>query len=180
MRPDQRKLDRMVGRGRQTHPELERAPVVASCRLVAYVCVLSDRARHSPLIILLPAMKLSIVTSLYESEPYVAEFHRRIRAVAAEITADCEIIYVNDGSPDGALGAALRLREEDDRVTVVDLSRNFGHHRALMVGLSYSNGDFVFMIDVDLEEEPELLRAFYARFVETGADSVYGVQSERK
>ena len=125
-------------------------------------------------------MKLSIVTSLYRSEPYIAEFHRRIRPVAAEITSDYEIIYVNDGSPDGALGVALRLQEEDDQVVVVDLSRNFGHHRALMVGLSYATGDLVFMIDVDLEEEPELLREFYARFLESGADSIYGVQSQRE
>ena len=52
------------------------------------------------------------------------------------------------------------------QLVVVDLSRNFGHHRALMVGLSYATGDLVFMIDVDLEEEPELLREFYARFLQ--------------
>lgn len=125
-------------------------------------------------------MKLSVVTSLYRSEPYIEEFHRRMRAIAAEVAAECEFIYVNDGSPDRSLEAALRLKREDDRVVVVDLSRNFGHHRALMVGLSYATGDLVFMIDVDLEEEPELLRPFYARFQEAGADSVYGVQSRRK
>jgi putative glycosyltransferase len=125
-------------------------------------------------------MKLSIVTSLYHSEAYIEEFHRRIRAAAVEITADCEFIYVNDGSPDQSLQVALRLRQKDNQVVVVDLSRNFGHHRALMVGLSFATGDLVFMIDVDLEEEPELLQRFYARFLETGADSVYGVQSRRK
>jgi len=125
-------------------------------------------------------MKLSVVTSLYRSEPYIEEFHRRMRAAAVQITADCEFIYVNDGSPDGSLEVALRLQEEDDQVVVVDLSRNFGHHRALMVGLSYATGDLVFMIDVDLEEEPELLRQFYAHLLETGSDSTYGVQSQRK
>ena len=136
-----------------------------------------ERARAADIRLL--SMKLSIITSLYRSEPYIAEFHRRIRPVAAEITPDYEFIYVNDGSPDGVLGVALRLQEED-HVVVVDLSRNFGHHRALMVGLSYATGDLVFMIDVDLEEEPELLREFYARFLESGADSVYGVQSQRE
>jgi putative glycosyltransferase len=125
-------------------------------------------------------MKLSIVTSLFRSEPYIAEFHRRVRAVAAEITPDWEVIYVNDGSPDGALAAALRICEDDEKVVVVDLSRNFGHHRALLVGLSYARGDLVFIIDVDLEEEPELLRTFYNRLLETGADSIYGVQLARK
>ena len=136
-----------------------------------------ERARAADIRLL--SMKLSIITSLYRSEPYIAEFHRRIRPVAAEITPDYEFIYVNDGSPDGVLGVALRLQEED-HVVVVDLSRNFGHHRALMVGLSYATGDLVFMIDVDLEEEPELLREFYARFLESGADSIYGVQSQRE
>jgi putative glycosyltransferase len=125
-------------------------------------------------------MKLSVVTSLYGSEPYIQEFHRRMRAVADEITDDCEFIYINDGSPDEVLGVALHLKHEDDKVVVVDLSRNFGHHRALMVGLSFATGDLVFMIDVDLEEEPELLRPFYARFLETGADSIYGVQFQRR
>jgi putative glycosyltransferase len=125
-------------------------------------------------------MKLSVVTSLYRSAPYILEFHDRMRTVAAEITADCEFIYVNDGSPDNVLGLALGLTRQDDRVVVVDLARNFGHHRALMVGLSFAKGDLVFMIDVDLEEEPELLRSFYARFSETKCDSVYGVQSKRK
>ena len=67
-------------------------------------------------------MKLSVVTSLYHSEPYIEEFHRRIRAAAVEITADCEFIYVNDGSPDRSLDAALRLKQKDNQVVVVDLS----------------------------------------------------------
>jgi putative glycosyltransferase len=125
-------------------------------------------------------MKLSVVTSLYRSEPYIQEFHRRMRAVAAEITPDWEIIYVNDGSPDNSLEVALRLKRQEDKVVVIDLSRNFGHHRALMVGLSFAAGDLIFMIDVDLEEEPEFLRLFYTRLLQDGADSIYGVQSKRK
>jgi putative glycosyltransferase len=125
-------------------------------------------------------MKLSIITSLYRSEPYIEEFQRRVRAVAAEIADDCEFIYVNDGSPDGALDVLIRLRQEDHRITIIDLSRNFGHHRALMVGLSFAKGELVFMIDVDLEEEPELLPVFYSRLLESHADSVYGVQQQRK
>jgi putative glycosyltransferase len=125
-------------------------------------------------------MKLSIVTSLYGSEPYIEEFQRRVRAVAAEISDDCEFIYVNDGSPDGALELLIRLRQEDHRITIIDLSRNFGHHRALMVGLSFAEGDLVFMIDVDLEEEPELLTVFHNCLLERRADSIYGVQHQRK
>src|SRR5713101_542719 len=107
-------------------------------------------------------MRLSIVTSLYRSEPYIRDFYERTRAVAAEITSDLELVFVNDGSPDDVLKIALGLQEENDHVIVVDLSRNFGHHQALMTGLRFTTGDLVFLIDVDLEEEPELLRSFYA------------------
>jgi putative glycosyltransferase len=125
-------------------------------------------------------MRLSVVTTLYQSAPYVSEFFGRISKVAEKISDDCEFIFVNDGSLDHSLDLALKLRERDNRITVVDLSRNFGHHRALMVGLGFATGDLVFLIDVDLEEDPELLRVFYKRFEESHADSIYGVQSRRK
>lgn len=125
-------------------------------------------------------MQLSIVTTLYYSAPYVAEFCARISAAAAKITSDFEIILVNDGSPDDSLEVALSLYENDPRIKVVDLSRNFGHHKAIMTGLAQAKGEMVFLIDSDLEEEPELLDAFYVKLGETGADVVYGVQQKRK
>jgi putative glycosyltransferase len=125
-------------------------------------------------------MRLSIVSTLYRSAPYLREFHARAAAAAAALTADVEFVYVNDGSPDDALAVALRLREEHRNVRVVDLSRNFGHHPAMMAGLAHATGDLVFLIDCDLEEAPELLATFAARMAETKADVVYGVQAERK
>ena len=62
---------------------------------------------------------------------------------------------------------------------VVDLSRNFGHHKAMMTGLMYAQGDLIFLIDVDLEEPPELLMTFYKEFRHNDVDVVYGVQSAR-
>lgn len=125
-------------------------------------------------------MELSIVATLYRSAPHLDEFYRRIKAEAARITPDHEIILVNDGSPDDSLERALALCRKDSRVCVVDLSRNFGHHRAIMTGLSYAKGGKVFLIDCDLEEEPELLGRFHGRFREGGCDVVYGVQERRK
>ena len=126
-------------------------------------------------------MKLSIVTSLYHSGPYIEEFHRRVSAAAAAITADYEIVLVNDGSPDDALGKALALQQRDARVVVVDLSRNFGHHRALMTGLQHARGDHVFLADIDLEEPPEALATLWSALeAEPGLDVAYGVQKERK
>lgn len=125
-------------------------------------------------------MQLSIVTTLYGSERFIDEFHRRMVAAAEEITEDFEIIFVNDGSPDDSLTRALALSEEDSRVIVVDLSRNFGHHKAMMTGLSYARGESVFLIDSDLEEQPELLVRFHHRQTTEPCDVVYGVQRARR
>ncbi len=124
-------------------------------------------------------MKLSVVTTLYRSAPYLVEFHRRIQQTAGRITDDFELIFVNDGSPDNSLEIALELCESDPRLKVIDLSRNFGHHRAIMTGLGQATGERVFLIDCDLEEDPELLADFFDRMEQGGADVVYGVQNSR-
>lgn len=125
-------------------------------------------------------MMLSIVTTMYMSAPYIEEFHRRASDAASKLTDDFEIVLVNDGSPDDSLQRAIELSKRDPRVVVVDLSRNFGHHKAMMTGLSYASGERVFLIDCDLEEEPELLGDFAGSMDEWGCDVVYGVQSSRK
>ena len=123
---------------------------------------------------------LSVVTTLYNSARFLPEFHRRMTAAAAALPGDYEIVMVNDGSPDESLQVALELRRQDPRVRIVDLSRNFGHHKALMTGLQHARGDLVFLLDSDLEEDPGWLETFLRRLRETGADVVYGVQESRK
>ena len=125
-------------------------------------------------------MDLSIVTTLYCSAPYLEEFYLRICGAAEKVARDFEIILVSDGSPDESLQVALSLRERDGRIKVIDLSRNFGHHRALMTGLAHASGALVFMIDCDLEEDPELLLKFHSVIRESEADAVVGVQTMRK
>jgi putative glycosyltransferase len=125
-------------------------------------------------------MDLSIVTTLYCSASHLEEFYARMCAVAERTANNFEIILVNDGSPDNSLEVALSLYRKDHRIRVVDLSRNFGHHKALMTGLSHARGDLIFLIDSDLEEEPELLEAFQKELKATRADVVYGVQEKRK
>ena len=125
-------------------------------------------------------MTLSVVSTLYRSAPSLEEFYGRVKQAAEALTKDYEIVLVNDGSPDDSLALALALYERDARVRVVDLSRNFGHHKAIMTGLAHARGDMVFLIDSDLEEEPELLARFYEERRRTGADVVYGVQEQRK
>jgi putative glycosyltransferase len=126
------------------------------------------------------AVRLSVVTTLYRSEPFVRDFCRAAVAAAESLGGTFEIILVNDGSPDGALDIAIELSDHDPRIRVIDLSRNFGHHKALMTGLIYSRGELVFLLDSDLEEDPMWLLQFHERLVAERADVVYGVQEHRK
>jgi putative glycosyltransferase len=121
------------------------------------------------------------VTTLYRSEATVEEFHGRAALAAAQVASQVEFVYVNDGSPDRSLERVLELRSRDTRISVVDLARNFGHHPALMTGLEAASGDFVFLIDSDLEEAPELLPEFWRTLKNNpAADAVYGIQFRRK
>lgn len=126
-------------------------------------------------------MKLSIVATLYQSAQSIEEFCRRAKEAARQIVEDSyEIVLVNDGSPDSSLEMAVRLCESDPHIVVVDLSRNFGHHKAMMTGLAHARGTHVFLIDSDLEEEPEWLLSFAKQMEREHCDVVYGVQGRRK
>lgn len=127
-------------------------------------------------------MKLSIVTTLYFSGAYLEEFILRISKAASSITDDYEIILVDDGSPDDSWSIAKRLFSTSKHLKGIELSRNYGHHKAMMVGLQHAQGDHVFLVDCDLEEDPELLIPFWKKLHENpeGVDVVYGVQESRK
>ena len=126
-------------------------------------------------------MQLSIVSTLYYSEPYLEEFVERICASVEQISSDYELILVNDGSPDDSLHKALSLQQQYARLKIVDLSRNFGHHEAGMTGLDQAQGEYVFLIDSDLEEAPELMLDFWqAMQNDQNVDVIYGVQEQRK
>jgi putative glycosyltransferase len=98
---------------------------------------------------------------------------------AEAIFTDVEMVIVNDGSPDNSLEIALELHRQDPRVVVIDLARNFGHYKAMMTGLGHARGELVFLIDSDLEENPEDIALFYQRFQRGDSDVVYGVQETR-
>ena len=126
-------------------------------------------------------MNLSIVTTLYQSAAYVCEFYQRASAAARKLVGDnYEIILVNDGSRDNSLELAIQLTENDSHVIVIDLSRNFGHHKAMMTGLANVSGERVFLIDSDLEEEPEWLIDFAKQMDDEASDVVSGIQSKRR
>ena len=125
-------------------------------------------------------MRLSIVTTMYGTASLIGELYGRLCSSAKKLTDDFEIIFVNDGSPDNALENAIELQKSDARIKVVDLSRNFGHHKAVMTGLGQAKGELVFLIDSNLKEDPELLKDFYEKLKESEVDVVFGVQRERQ
>lgn len=127
-----------------------------------------------------PRPLLSVVSTLYRSAASLRDFHRLVTEQAARFSPDYEIVLVNDGSPDESLAIAVELGAADPHVRVIDLSRNFGHHKALMTGISKARGEYVFLIDSDLEEDPAWLHAFHETMTASGADVVYGVQASRK
>jgi len=88
-------------------------------------------------------LKLSIVTTLYNSSGTIEEFYRRAVAAAEAIGGKFKIVMVDEGSPDDSLSLTCRIAQQDERVRVIELSRNFGHHKALMTGLDYARGELL-------------------------------------
>jgi putative glycosyltransferase len=125
-------------------------------------------------------MKLSIVTTLYRSAAFVEEFHRRATEAARRVTDDYEIVMVDDGSPDNSLQLACALADADPHLRVVELSRNFGHHKAMMTGQDHARGELCFRIDSDLEEDPALLGTFLDKMRSTDCDVVFGYEETRE
>ena len=89
-----------------------------------------------------------------------------------------EIILVDDGSPDNCI-SVVKLKKNHPRLKIIQLSRNFGHHKAMLAGLDASQGDLVFLIDTDLRK-PEWLISFHKLMKKTGADVVYGAQEKKR
>ena len=141
--------------------------------MLAQQCIIYETSRAMA--------RLSVVTTLYQSETYIDEFYARTLSTLSRITNDYEIIFVNDGSTDNSLNRAVRIIDRDDKVSVIELSRNFGHHQAMLAGLEQASGDYIWLIDSDLEESPEWLSEFYDEIIaDNRLDVIYGVQRKRK
>jgi putative glycosyltransferase len=122
-------------------------------------------------------MKISVVTPLYRSAEHVAELHARTAAaVQAAGATEHEIVLVNDGSPDDSLAEARKAAAGDPNIVILDLARNYGQHKAIMAGLAYATGDYVFIMDSDLEEAPEWIVLFFRELTARQCDLVYGIR----
>lgn len=124
-------------------------------------------------------VNLSIVVPAYNEEQVILEFHRRLSAVLDKLAVSSEIVYVNDGSRDNTLSLLKGLLISDQRVAIVDLSRNFGKEHAMTAGLDKAEGEAVIVIDADLQDQPELIPDMVAKWQE-GYDVVLMKRTSRK
>jgi glycosyltransferase involved in cell wall biosynthesis len=122
---------------------------------------------------------LSIVVPAFNEAPVINEFHTRISKVLTTIEMNCELIYVDDGSSDNTVAILNELRENDESIAVIELSRNFGKEVALSAGLDHASGDAVVIIDADLQDPPELINEFLREW-RNGYDVVYGKRTDRE
>ncbi len=124
-------------------------------------------------------MELSIVSPIYRGEKMLDELVRRIIDSVKDITDDYEIVLVNDCSPDNSWEKIVQLCNENKKVKGVNLSRNFGQHYAITAGLSKTLGNWVVVMDCDLQDRPEEIPNLYAKTRE-GFDSVFAQRVERQ
>jgi len=127
-------------------------------------------------------MTLSVVTTLYKSKAFLEVFLKEIiNSIETIEVKDFELIFVNDGSPDDSVDYLLERKKVISQIKIIDLSRNFGHHYAIQAGLDYASGDYIFLIDNDLETPPSVLVKFFNEIQNDATlDVVYGFQETRK
>lgn len=122
---------------------------------------------------------LSIVSPVYRAEDCLQELYRRLVAAAEAITPDFELVLVEDGGPDRSWAVIEELAARDVRVKGIKLSRNFGQHYAITAGLDHADGDWVVVMDCDLQDQPEEIGKLY-RKAQEGYDIVFARRAERQ
>ena len=118
---------------------------------------------------------ISIVVPAYNEEKAIPLFFNEIEKVSQKIGLEFEYIFVNDGSKDNTLQVLKSLLQDHQNVHYIDFSRNFGKEAALLAGLEQSKGDFVAVMDADLQDPPELLEEMYSLLL-TGEYDVVGTR----
>ena len=116
--------------------------------------------------------RLSIVVPCYNEEEAIPLFYAACSAEVAKLPVETEWWFVDDGSRDGTLAALKALRAQDDRAHYISFSRNFGKESGMFAGLEAATGDYIAVMDVDLQDPPALLGAMLAGIQAEGFDCV--------
>ena len=123
--------------------------------------------------------KYSIVVPIFNEEKTLEELYRRLTKVMNEVAADYEVIFVNDASTDRSLEIMKELNKKDNRINILNFSRNFGHQIAITAGTDFVNGDAVIWMDGDLQDPPEVIPRLIEKW-QQGHDVVYATRRRRK
>ena len=123
--------------------------------------------------------KISVISPEYKGAAMVSELVRRIKESVTPISENFEIILVNDASPDDTWAEIQKVCSDDPRVKGINLSRNFGQHYAISAGLQHAKGEWIIVMDCDLQDRPEEIPNLYTKSLE-GFDIVYAQRAERK
>lgn len=123
---------------------------------------------------------LSLVIPIFNEEKLIDELMSRIVSALESFIKDYEVIIIDDGSTDQSLAKILKWRQQNNKIKILSLSRNFGHQAAFTAGLEHASGDIVAMMDGDLQDPPELLAEMYKKIKEEDLDIVSGRKTRRK
>lgn len=124
-------------------------------------------------------MDISVVIPVYGCKDAIQELYSRLTDTLRSMGTDYEIILVNDACPQGSWEVIEKIAQEDTRVVGIDLSRNFGQSKAITAGLDYSSGDYIIVMDCDLQDRPEEIKKLYSKIKE-GYDFVLAKRTDRK
>ncbi len=124
-------------------------------------------------------MKITVITPLYGCKDCIYEFYHRVTEVLKTISNDFEIVFVDDSGPDKPWDLLKQLCSSDTHVKAIGLSRNFGQHYAITAGLEHASGDWVIVMDCDLQDRPEEIPKLYKTALE-GFDIVLAQRKLRK
>ena len=125
--------------------------------------------------------KITVAVPCYNEEPVLDLFYSAITAVAKEFPGtEFEFLFIDDGSRDNTLGKVQSFAQKDSRVKYISFSRNFGKEAGIYAGLENATGDYVVIMDADLQDPPSLLPEMYRAITEEGYDSVGSRRVTRK
>jgi glycosyltransferase involved in cell wall biosynthesis len=122
----------------------------------------------------------SLVIPIFNEDKLIDELVKRTVSAVESISSDYEVIFVDDGSTDNSLSSLLISQEKNKRLKILSLSKNFGHQAAYTAGLEFAKGDFVAMMDGDLQDPPEILVEMYRKLTQDAFDIVSGKKTGRK
>ena len=123
---------------------------------------------------------ISVVTPVYNAVNIVEELHHRLVEHLEAITDDFEIIMVNDACPYGSGEKIAEIAAKDPRVKFMELARNFGQHRAISAGLDYAEGEYVVVMDCDLQDPPHKIALLLEELQRSGKEAIFAIREHRK